>query len=54
LQGEEDLIEEKILSFITHYGYIGIFGSLALGILGLLVPDEILMTFSGYKIDMNT
>ncbi|MDB5052909.1 MAG: alkaline phosphatase [Bacilli bacterium] len=50
MQGVEDLIEENILSVITHYGYIGIFGSLALGILGLPVPDEILMTFSGYLI----
>jgi membrane protein DedA with SNARE-associated domain len=44
------MLQHKLLWFIAHYGYIGIFGALVLGIIGLPVPDEILMTFSGYLI----
>lgn len=33
---------------ISQYGYISIFCLLALGIVGLPVPDEILMSFVGY------
>ncbi|TBL73364.1 DedA family protein [Paenibacillus thalictri] len=32
---------------VTQYGYIALFGLLALGIVGLPVPDEILMTTVG-------
>jgi membrane protein DedA with SNARE-associated domain len=35
-------------SFISHYGYIGIFSILMLGIFGIPFPDESLLTFSGY------
>lgn len=38
---------EYILQFITDYGYIALFGLLALGIVGLPVPDETLMTIVG-------
>jgi membrane protein DedA with SNARE-associated domain len=34
--------------FITHYGYAGIFTLLALGIVGLPIPDETLLMFVGY------
>lgn len=34
--------------FITHYGYAGIFALLALGIVGLPIPDETLLVFVGY------
>lgn len=44
------MVQHKLFWFIAHYGYIGIFGALVLGIIGLPVPDEILMTFSGYLI----
>ncbi|WP_110927269.1 DedA family protein [Bacillus massiliglaciei] len=33
---------------IAHYGYFAIYGLLALGIIGLPVPDEVMMTFVGY------
>ncbi|MEK8128916.1 DedA family protein [Paenibacillus filicis] len=33
---------------LSQYGYIAIFVLLALGIIGLPVPDELLMTFVGY------
>jgi len=44
------LLQDKLLWFIAHFGYIGIFGALMFGIIGLPVPDEILMTFVGYLI----
>lgn len=33
---------------ISQYGYFAIYGLLALGIIGLPVPDEVMMTFVGY------
>ena len=41
---------ENIQFWISHYGYLGIFSLLMLGIIGLPVPDETLLTFSGYLI----
>lgn len=35
---------------ITRYGYIGIFSALTLGIVGLPVPDEVLLTYVGYNV----
>lgn len=35
-------------AWITHYGYVAIFVLLMLGIVGLPVPDEALLTFVGY------
>jgi membrane protein DedA with SNARE-associated domain len=39
---------EMILQWVTHYGYAAIFFLLLLGIVGLPVPDESLLTFVGY------
>jgi membrane protein DedA with SNARE-associated domain len=39
-----------IAAFIYAYGYLGIFSLLMLGIVGLPVPDEWLLTFAGYLI----
>ncbi len=39
---------ENLQEFITQYGYIAIFLLLSLGIIGLPIPDEVLMTFVGY------
>jgi len=36
--------------WISSYGYFGIFSLLLLGIVGLPVPDETLLVFSGYLI----
>ena len=36
--------------FLTQYGYIGLFGFLVLGIVGLPVPDETLLVVAGYLI----
>ena len=41
---------ELIGDWITRYGYFGIFSLLVLGIVGLPVPDETLLTFAGYLI----
>ena len=41
---------ELINDWITHYGYFGLFTLLMLGIVGLPVPDETLLTFCGYLI----
>jgi membrane protein DedA with SNARE-associated domain len=35
-------------AFISHYGYMGIFSLLMLGVFGIPFPDESLLTFSGY------
>lgn len=36
--------------WISHYGYFGIFSLLCLGIVGLPVPDETLLTLTGFLI----
>lgn len=41
---------ETINIWISHYGYAGIFGLLLLGIVGLPVPDETLIAFTGFLI----
>jgi membrane protein DedA with SNARE-associated domain len=41
---------EPVFHWITEYGYIGIFCLLVLGIVGLPVPDETLLTFAGYLV----
>lgn len=38
---------ENVLNWISQYGYGAIFVLLALGIVGLPVPDETLLTFTG-------
>lgn len=39
---------ETIIHWVTHYGYVGIFALLMLGIIGVPVPDEALLMFGGY------
>jgi membrane protein DedA with SNARE-associated domain len=43
-------VEQQVLAWITQYGYIAIFALLVLGIVGLPVPDETLLTFTGYLV----
>ena len=40
--------------WISVYGYLGVFGLLMLGIVGLPIPDETLLVFSGYLIFRGT
>jgi membrane protein DedA with SNARE-associated domain len=39
-----------VLHFVAKYSYVGIFSLLILGIVGLPIPDEFLLTFVGYLI----
>jgi membrane protein DedA with SNARE-associated domain len=41
---------EAAFQWIEHHGYAGIFSLLAFGIVGLPVPDEWLLTFSGFLV----
>lgn len=43
-------MEQSVLNWISHYGYPAIFCLLMLGIVGLPVPDETLLTFTGYLV----
>ncbi len=43
-------MEQQVLAWISHHGYPAIFCLLVLGIVGLPVPDETLLTFTGYMI----
>lgn len=40
-----------LLHILEHYGYFGLFGLLFLGIVGLPLPDETLLTFVGMLIN---
>ncbi|WP_121641080.1 DedA family protein [Virgibacillus sp. Bac330] len=39
-------------SFIVHYGYIGMYIVLILGIVGMPFPDEVLLTYVGYHVSL--
>ena len=43
-------MEHQILGWIAQYGYLTIFLLLVCGIVGLPVPDETLLTFTGYLV----
>jgi membrane protein DedA with SNARE-associated domain len=43
-------MEQHVLDWISRYGYPAIFCLLMLGIVGLPVPDETLLAFTGYLI----
>jgi len=43
---------EMITGWITTYGTVGIFFLLMLGVVGLPIPDETLMFFSGFQISI--
>src|SRR4249919_2712597 len=43
-------MEQQVLAWITQYGHLAIFSLLVLGIVGLPVPDETLLTFTGYLV----
>ncbi|MBZ5576410.1 MAG: DedA family protein [Acidobacteriia bacterium] len=43
-------MEQQVLAWITEYGYLAIFSLLVFGIVGLPVPDETLLTFTGYLV----
>jgi membrane protein DedA with SNARE-associated domain len=41
---------EAVFGWVTTYGYGALFGLLILGVVGLPIPDETLLVFSGYLI----
>jgi len=41
---------ESAFHLVTQYGYVGIFVLLVLGIVGLPIPDETLLTFGGFLV----
>lgn len=43
-------MEQQVLAWIAQYGYLAVFLLLALGIVGVPIPDETLLTFTGYLI----
>ena len=43
-------MEQQVLAWITQYGYLAIFLLLVFGIIGLPIPDETMLTFTGYLI----
>jgi len=45
---------EQLQPLIAHYGYVGIFLFLMLGIIGLPIPDETLLTLVGYLVFKGT
>src|SRR3989442_4071225 len=45
---------ETLLAWITNYGAISLFFLMMLGIIGLPIPDETLLVFSGYLIFKGT
>jgi membrane protein DedA with SNARE-associated domain len=45
---------ETALGWVTEYGAISLFFLMALGIIGLPIPDETLLVFSGYLIYRGT
>src|SRR5438132_8736650 len=47
-------MREIALHWIRQYGYAGIFSLLVFGIIGLPVPDEWMLTFSGYLVFKRT
>jgi len=40
-------VEQQLLDWISHYGAAALFGLLALGVVGLPVPNETLLTLAG-------
>ncbi|MGH9665886.1 MAG: DedA family protein, partial [Bryobacteraceae bacterium] len=49
-----DLLMDHVFQFVSTYGYVGLYLMLMLGIVGLPIPDETLLVFSGYLISKGT
>lgn len=43
-------MEHFIKNFLEHYGYIGIIITLMGGIIGIPLPDEVILTYVGYAV----
>ncbi len=49
-----DQVMVQLIEMVSSYGYIALFGLLAIGIVGLPVPDETLMVLTGYFVSIGT
>ena len=47
-------MHQAVLNWVEQYGYIGLFSLLVLGIVGIPLPDEWLLAFSGYLVFKGT
>jgi len=45
-----EISSTEILNWVTRYGYLGIFSLLTLGIVGVPVPDELVLACAGFLI----
>ena len=45
---------DLVINWVSQYGYAAIFALLMLGIVGLPIPDETMLVFSGYLIAQGT
>ncbi|WP_100401322.1 DedA family protein [Bacillus sp. FJAT-42315] len=43
-------MEQHWSHLLEHYGYFGLIFALILGIIGLPIPDEVLLTYIGYQV----
>jgi membrane protein DedA with SNARE-associated domain len=43
-----------VFHWVVQYGYVALFGSMMLGIIGLPIPDETLLMFAGYLVSKNS
>lgn len=50
---ENNSLMEIVFHWVTQYGYAALFGSMMLGIIGIPIPDETLLTFAGYLVFQN-
>ena len=48
-----DIFIQWVKHAIKSYGYLGVFGSQMLGMFGLPVPDETILTFTGFLVYKN-
>jgi membrane protein DedA with SNARE-associated domain len=46
------MIRAKLVAWVVQHGYLGLGAALAAGIVGVPVPDEILLTFAGYQVSI--
>lgn len=46
-------LEHDLLGFVFHYRYFGLFLLLSLGMIGIPVPDEFIMVFSGFQTSLD-
>jgi len=46
------MVRAKLVAWVVQHGYLGLGSVLALGVVGVPVPDEVLLTFAGYRVSI--